>query len=362
MANEKDEKIKSGGAGEAAGAISDAEEQARVAAEEAEKARRSSEDAAAADEARRKGAESGEAGGITDEDDESQDLVGQDHLSPEEREALRERRREERRHRKELQRQRMAQKDRELEALRRANEELVQRVAAVERRGVSSDMAQIDSGIAEANRVAAAAREEMKTALAAQDGEAMTRAQEAWYAAQRRAENLASLKQRVIRAEQVNRAGASAQRQPATDRVVVRNAENWASSNPWYDPELKDPDSRVARSLDEGLHEEGWDPRTPEYWDEFNARVAKYLPHRMKRGTVAGSMDRQAQAGGGTQGNGGSRTGGSARDTSGGGARAFTLSPERIQAIKDAGMWEDKAKRDRMIQRFKDFDKAQKGA
>lgn len=294
-------------------------------------------------------------GGDTGEDDEPLGAE-HDHLSPEEREALRERRREERRHRKDAQRARAAEKDRRIAELNARLEEANARLSAVERRGASADFAQLESGIEEARRVAEAAREDMKAAMAAQDAEAHTRAQEAWYAAQRRAESLAGIRARVLRAHNSQR-GPSAP--PPPDRAVVRQAEEWAQRNSWYDPELRDTDSRVARTIDESLDEEGWDPRTREYWAEFDARIAKYLPHRAGRGTLGDRGDRKRGSGDGD--GGGSPTGGS--DRSGGGAgKGFVLSADRVQAIKDAGMWDDPVKRNKMIQRFKDFDKAQTGA
>jgi hypothetical protein len=35
------------------------------------------------------------------------------------------------------------------------------------------------------------------------------------------------------------------------------------------------------------------------------------------------------------------------------------LSPQRVQAIKDAGMWDNKEQRMKMIKRFMDFDRDQ---
>lgn len=361
-ADEKDKgKDEAEGKADEAGKLSAEEETARKALE-VETAKKAADEAAATVKAKE---EAEEAKKVDDEDRRiiqsvsDDDELGPEHdrLSPEEREALRERRRDERRHRKEAQRQRIQEKDRRIEDLRRQNEELLARVTAVEKRGISSDMAQLEAAIEEAKRVAAGAREEMKKAIAGQDGEAMTQAQEAWYVAQRRSENLTAVRQRII---QSTSRGADSSVAPKVDRMVARHAEQWATRNAWYDPELRDADSRIARTLDESLHEEGWDPRTQEYWDEFSSRLQKYLPHRVKRGTFRGDGERGNSAGNRADSDGGgSPTGGASRESASVGGKGFTLSSERIQAIKDAGMWDDVKKRDRMIQRFKTYDKAQ---
>ena len=39
----------------------------------------------------------------------------------------------------------------------------------------------------------------------------------------------------------------------------------------------------------------------------------------------------------------------------------MTLSRERVQALKDAGMWDDPTKRAKAIRRYADFDRNNKG-
>jgi len=34
--------------------------------------------------------------------------------------------------------------------------------------------------------------------------------------------------------------------------------------NPWFDPERKDMDSKIAKQIDEQLHAEGWNAATPD--------------------------------------------------------------------------------------------------
>ena len=91
------------------------------------------------------------------------------------------------------------------------------------------------------------------------------------------------------------------------------------------------------------------------------ARLAKYLPHRA--GSKTGILHATDTSGARKPKN--VVTGGNREASSSNGAGAstggFRLSSERVQALKDAGMWEDTAARNDMIRRYRDQDR-QKGA
>jgi hypothetical protein len=113
------------------------------------------------------------------------------------------------------------------------------------------------------------------------------------------------------------------------------------SKNDWYDPQGTDEDSEIMLTIDKRLAKEGWNPTTPEYWEELSKRAQKRLPHRYPqrvkpRNVVSGSSRESAPAGSG--GN-------------------MTLSKEHVQALKDAGMWEDPAKRAKALANIKKFNK-----
>ena len=123
--------------------------------------------------------------------------------------------------------------------------------------------------------------------------------------------------------------------------------------NAWYNPQANDPDSRVAKKVDELMAAEGWNPSDPDYWDELDSRLQKVLPHRYNEPNdddtrqvrrprnVVGSSGREASAAyGGTN-----RT-------------QFVLSPERVKAMKDAGAWDNPERKKRMIQNFIAYDRA----
>jgi hypothetical protein len=133
---------------------------------------------------------------------------------------------------------------------------------------------------------------------------------------------------------------------------VQRNATQWLQSNSWYDPSGEDVDSRIAKVIDNSLASEGWDPSDPEYWDELDNRLKERLPHRYtgKSGATNSRSRRTGTSTGRADVSGGSNP-----------KNTFTLSRERVQALKDAGMWDDPQKRAKAIRRYADFDRANKG-
>ena len=97
----------------------------------------------------------------------------------------------------------------------------------------------------------------------------------------------------------------------------------------------------MLTALDNSLTAEGWDATTDAYWTELEARAKRYLPHRVQSAT----KPRNPVAGGSQSSGSGDKAG------------TFTLSPDRVAAIKSAGMWDDPAARNRMIKSYRDFDK-----
>lgn len=283
-----------------------------------------------------------------DEDGESDAVASgsdDDDETDEDREKIREARREERRLKKELAKQREASAKHKISALERKNEELARRLAAVENTAVSYQFAQVDKAIEdEATRVEYA---KMKVTQAVQSGDAVTQVEylEQLQEAKNRLAQLQSYKKHQI--EQVKRP-----KQNVPDPVsnqVQDNAKNWLQKNKWYDPQARDTDSRIAKVIDQELAADGWDPADPEYWDELDNRLSARLPHRYaaRNGTSAKRVTPTAS----------SRTANAAAKS----ASTFTLSRERVQAIKDAGAWDDPAKRNAMIKAYANYDKQNRG-
>lgn len=262
---------------------------------------------------------------------------GEDH--PDDTDAIRAARREKRKAKKMYQREQQKEKDARYNQLVRQNQELLQRLQAVEQRTHGSELARIDKAIEDQQLRIQYAKMKISEATQAQDGEAMTNAQDMLYEARRMAEQLDALKKQASAPQPAQAI--------APDRAVQRQAAQWMERNPWYDPGGKDEDSQIALIVDKRMASEGWSPSDPDYWEELDNRLQKRLPHlyngeerqeretpvRRPRSVVTGSGRENAAS------SGGSKT-------------SFTLSTDQVKAMKDAGLWDDPEKRARMIRRY----------
>lgn len=265
-----------------------------------------------------------------------------------EREAIRAARREERKLKKKLHREKARESNHLIEALKRQNTEMAERLAALEKRSAGADLARMDKAIEDAHLRLQYAKAKIAEATDARDGQGLAEAQERWYEARRQLESLETMKKKASTQDSQN-----ANVPKAPDIRMQRKAAAWMERNDWYDPEGKDTDSAIATKVDESLAEEGWDPTTDEYWDELDDRLTKYLPHRYNRSTETRQSSprtpRSVQTGTGREASSATRPG------------EFKLSPERVRAIKEAGMWDDPVARQKMIKNFIAYDRAQRG-
>ncbi len=253
------------------------------------------------------------------------------------REEIRARRRSERKSRGARNRERVEALERNLQAVIEQNRVLQQTVSGIQDVNAGSQLAQVDQAIQQANSAAEHFKSIIAEAATKQDGKTLAEATEYMIAARTRAQQLTTFKDNATRAMN--------QPKPLDQRLVTRSQE-FLGKNSWYGgPTSIDPDSKVLTALDNSLTAEGWDATTPEYWVELERRKEKYLPHRaQQRPARTDAKPRSPVAGGSTQ--------------SGGGTASFTLSSDRVQAIKQAGMWEDPAARAKMIKNYRDYDKA----
>lgn len=282
-----------------------------------------------------------------DEEAREREMAEGGRIDPDQ-EAIRAAKRDKRRARKEYHRKVEAEKNIELQLLRQQNQQLTERLSVVERKTHGSELAQLNKAIEDQKTRIAFAKAKMKEATETGNGELLASAQEMWFEARKNAEAFEDLKKRLV-------APQKEQTITPPDPIIQRFANEWMSANTWYDPNGKDQDSVIAMTIDRRLADEGWKPDTREYWKEFDRRLRNYLPHRYTddiddepvepvrkpRAIVTGSGRENAVS-------------------SGGKGNTFTLNPEQVRAMKDAGMWDDPQKRNRMIQRY--AQEARKGA
>lgn len=259
-----------------------------------------------------------------------------DNDDPNDDDALRAAKRARRKAKRELAKRTSVEKDHRLAMLERQNQDLLERLASVERKTHSADLARIDKAIEDTSVRLQYAKAKIAEATNAGDGEALAKAQEIWYEARQQVDALNNLKKTAVQPQK---------QQNIPDPRLQRNVAKWMERNPWFSPEIRDLDSKVAKQVDEALTAEGWDPNSDDYWDELDNRLQRYLPHRYNEPTddipSARSKPRSIVTGSG-------------RESSGraGGSNSFTLSAEQVRAMKDAGLWEDSAKRQKMIKRY----------
>jgi hypothetical protein len=267
-----------------------------------------------------------------DGDDDGDDDQGDDS-------ALTEARRSKRRAKRELAKRAKEEKDQYLLSLKRENMELMERLAAVEKKQSSADIARMNKAIEDEQLRLEYARSKMQEATSNSDGETFAKAQEMWYETRQKLESMKNMVTKVAKSTVKNDA--------AVNPRLIQNARQWMGDNDWYDPSGKDVDSRIAKVVDESLLAEGWDPAAEDYWEELDRRLSKRLPHRYTDDTDdSGNHERKRR----------SVVTGSGREsvTSSGGAGrgTFILDPEQVRAMKDAGLWDDPGKRRNMIKRY----------
>ena len=268
------------------------------------------------------------AGGSADQVD--------DDVVPEDETEYQRARREKRRAKRDLAKKTGVEKDMKLQLLERKNQELMERLSVVERKTHSADLARIDKAIEDQELRLQYAKMKISEAASASDGHAMAEAQEMMYEARRQMEALSNFKKAAVEPRQ--------SQGNVPDPRLQRLAANWMEKNDWYDPNARDTDSKIAKQIDETLVQEGWDPTSPDYWNELDNRLHKYLPHKYNDSTDVRSSTKRPRSVVTSSGRE-SVNGSTNRNT-------FVLKPEQVRAMKDAGFWDDPDKRSKMIKRY----------
>ena len=279
--------------------------------------------------------------GGTVEDDDA------DH--PDDDQALRDAKRNRRRAKKDLIRKTNEEKDLRLQQLQRENEEFKRRLSDVENKTRQTDVMRIDKNIEDTQVRMEYAKMKMSEAVSNNDGQAMIEAQDLLDEAKANLNQLHGLKRQVTQVPQQN---ISDYRLPEPE--VQKNAAQWINKHSWYKVDGTDRDSRITLKASEMLVEEGWDPKDPDYWDELDSRLQKSIPHRYNDSTDSNSAVRKPRNVVGSSGREASAAYGGTNRTQ------FVLTPERVNAMKEAGAWENPQRKQKMIENFIKFDRQNK--
>jgi hypothetical protein len=276
------------------------------------------------------------------EQEEQEDERLSEELSAEE-EARREAKRNERRRRKENQRYARDKTREEMQWLMDQNRLLQQRLEAVETHAITAQKGNLDQNYQQALYGVQAAEQALAKAIEIGDGARVP-------------ELLRQRDQAMAKAAEINRAkaGFDAPRQPVQSNEVTERAQRWAADHSWFNANGTDPDSMIAKAVDASLMSEGYDPATSRYWNELDRRLADRLPHRFADDDDSDYTPPQ-------QGRRGPPVGGT-REISAPGSKKVYVSAERVQAMKDAGYWDDPVMRQRMLKRYAEVDRELKSA
>ena len=220
-------------------------------------------------------------------------------------------------------------------------------MAKVERSAVNGELARVDKAIQDAGVQVEYAKMKMQEAVARGDGAGVTKSEELLYEARRKLQNLQATKQKAVKQAQEPVAPA-----PTADPVIRKYAEEWMERNTWYDPSGKNEESAIAQMIDKKLTAEGFDPTSEDYWDELDERLQKYIPNKTNSSyndsSVRNQKPRSVVTSSGRE---------SMATTK---SNEFRLSPDRVAAMKEAGLWDNPALRQNAIRKYAEWDRQNK--
>lgn len=265
---------------------------------------------------------------------------GQADNDYDEREAIRERRRQEKLERKDRRDKAISRDKLELDFLRKRNDDLERRISAQEHRAYQGDLQNLDGHLAAAANEAQMAERVIAKAVESGNGDDVTQAMRYRDQAIIKYQQLSAMKQR-----EAQRAAMPPVAQ--IDDLTMHHASEFLKENTWYDPQGRDEDSAILLAIDNAIVKEGFNPQTEEYWDELRERAAKRLPERFR----TNQSGRREPRGGPAVGSGREHAPASTR-------REIYISPERKQALIEAGVWDDPVLRMKYVKRYAEYDRS----
>ena len=253
---------------------------------------------------------------------------------------------------------------------------------------IRQQAARVDAAIGDAATAARAARLKMATAMSSADNEMLTEALEE--------RDKAIIRETQLRTEkgEIDKLLESAKRAPAADRRadgdgrdrqpvrreaaplttrVQQYVQDFGRDHDWYNPaDVNDVDSQTVLAIDRAVANAGFDPGTQDYWDEVQDRMKEKLPWHFREDGGEQRQDGQRRDGQPArerqqtprdQQRRGPPTGGPSDRGNGGGRKTVTISPQRKDAMIQAGAIDnqgrvlDKPKYQRLLKSYDEFDR-----
>jgi hypothetical protein len=157
-----------------------------------------------------------------------------------------------------------------------------------------------------------------------------------------------------------NQVVAQAQQPKQQEPAYAGLMKEFMDSNPWYDHNGSDEDSLIVKALDTAVARK-YQPTDPQYWRELQKKIDARFGNQSRADDRQQDDDMEDEPAPRQRARSGPPVGGSTRSNSAGnggrGATQIRLSPERVQAMKDAGLWEDPKVRARMAKTYAQYDK-----
>ena len=263
-------------------------------------------------------------------------------LSEDEIERRREARREQRKQQK-LRKKEFERRDREKIAMLESRlQELQQQVGNTNQHMTVQQQAMLQKDVSDIESYIARARTLKREAQQNGDWDAVDKLDEALFEGRRQLDAKKNILARISNPQM---------ERPAVDPRLVQHAQNWMGRHSWFNKPGNEEDTAIIKAIDQGLVQSGWDPSSEAFWQELNRRAKRRMPDRFNASARnnedfdddddedAPSPRRPARP----------PQGGSSRSGGANGASNERLPKEFVENLKEAGIWDDKKRRDRAI-------------
>lgn len=266
------------------------------------------------------------------------------------REGIRERRRAERKERKERQRQERNRKDNELQSLRSELSELRQATGHLIGKTTNDEYNRINGQIGDLVNQIRAKDSEIAAAIEAGAGakaiEGIRVRDDLLYNARKLEDRKTEMERRSKERPRTTR-----QEENKLPQEVERRMSNFLKKHEWYNPDGGDEDSEILIAIDRSVARAGFEPDTDDYWDEIEDRARARLPHHFKDSKDNDDEPPQRRAdtrrsppvGGGRDQNSTPRLR----------KNEVLVPPELKKNMIEAGQWDDKKVRDRVLAKYR---------
>lgn len=230
----------------------------------------------------------------------------------------------------------------ELRLMREQNAQMQERLRQLEASTIGSNAAQLAAQRDKLLQDARMADDIRAAAISAGNGADVVQAEQIRDNLRQQA---AQLDQQINQYEQARQRIA----QPQADPNVTTLAQQWISANPWYDPAGRDADSATAKTIDAQLVKEGFNPATQAYWRELTARCRDAFGDSGEAGQPSQDAPKSTPKAPPLGGKGEHAPPSTRKNE-------IRVTPERKQAMIDAGVWDDPVQRNRYLKAYRDYD------